>query len=76
VGVAVGVAVGVVVGGVAVGGVAVSAAGGIAVGNGSVVRLTSDAQADKMNNNAATAKIALIGFINPVHHPHIKISAL
>ena len=71
-GVAAGVAVGVGVGR----GVGVSAAGGIAVGNGSVVRLTSDAQADNTNNNTATAKIALIDFIYPVPHPSIKISGL
>ena len=78
VGVAVVVAVGVGVGvDVGVGrGVGVSAAGGIAVGNGSVVRLTSDAQADSTNNNTATAKIALIDFIYPVPHPSIKISGL
>ena len=76
VGVAVGVAVGVGVG-VGVGrGVGVSAAGGIAVGNGSVVRLTSDAQAANTNSNTATAKIALIDFIYPVPHPSIKISGL
>ena len=72
VGVAVGVSVGVGVGR----GVGVSAAGGIAVGNGSVVRLTSDAQADSTNSNTATAKIALIDFIYLVPHPSIKISGL
>ncbi len=70
IGIGVGVAVGVGVGR----GVGVSAAGGIAVGNGSVVRLTSDAQADNTNNNTTTAKIALIDFIYPVSHPYIKIS--
>ena len=49
--------------------------GGIAVGKGSVVRLTSEAQADRTNNNTATAKTALINFIPQVSHPHIKISA-
>jgi len=79
-GVAVGTGVGVGVGtgvGVAVGmgrGVGVSV-GGIAVGNGSVVRLTSEAQADRTNNNTATAKTALIDFIPQVPHPHIEIPA-
>jgi len=73
VGVGVGTGVGVAVG-VAVGGVGVSG-GGIAVGNGSVVRLTSEAQADRTNNNTATAKTALIDFIPQVPHPHIEIPA-
>ena len=90
VGVGRGVAVGGI--GVGVGGTVVAVGAGVAVavgsgrgvgvsagtnvGKGSGVRLTSDAQADRMNNNAAIAKVALIDFIYRIPLPHIKIAAL
>ena len=67
VGVAVGAGVGVAVG-VGVGwGVGVSGTG-IGVG-GVVVRDTLEAHAEKTNNNATTAKIALVNFIVNDSHP-------